>query len=265
MVGDAHGLSPRATSNCIHTVANAICDNMHRFIQWPDDEEMRRYKVDFYQNERWPSIVGLIDGTHVPLHTPFRPAHEAAFVNRKGFHSMNVQIVCNRKLKIMNLDARYPGSCHDSHILRNSHVWERFEENHVLNSWMLGDSGYPLKRWLLTPFLRPANQAQEQFNRRHKQIRSTVERCNGVLKMRWRCLTKPIMFQPPRASRVIAACGALHNFAVDHNVELPPNVDNFIDENMLVNANVIIEGNGGRDHGGIQARQTVVERLFMRQ
>ena len=218
MVGDSHGVSPRATSNCINTVAKAICDNMHRFIRWPDEQESRLSKLDFYQNERWPSIVGLIDGTQIPLYTPSHPADEAVYVNRKGFHAINVQIVCDRNLKIFNLDAGFPGSCHDAYILRNSHVWERFESNNMPNSWLLGDSGYPLQSWLLTPFLNPTNQAQERYNTRHKQIRSAVERCNGVLKMRWRCLTKPMMFQPARCSRIIASCGALHNFALAHGM-----------------------------------------------
>ena len=108
---------PRATSNCIHTVAKAICDNMHRFIRWPDEQESRLCKLDFYQNEGWPSIVGLIDGTQIPLYTPFHPADEAVYVNRKGFHAINVQIVCDRNLKIFNLDAGFPESCHDAYIL----------------------------------------------------------------------------------------------------------------------------------------------------
>ena len=83
----------------------------------PDEQESRLCKLDFYQNERWPSIVGLIDGTQIPLYTPFHPADEAVYVNRKGFHAINVQIVCDRNLKIFNLDAGFPGSCHDAYIL----------------------------------------------------------------------------------------------------------------------------------------------------
>ncbi|KAJ8031144.1 Protein ALP1-like [Holothuria leucospilota] len=134
------------------------------------------------------------------------------------------------------------------------------------NSWILGDSSYPLKRWLLTPFIYLANEAQERFNRRHRQIRSAVERCNGVLKTRWRCLMKPMMYQPPRSSRIIAACGALHNFALDHGVGLPHDIEGFVDDNLMVNANFIVdEGNGGRDNEGIRARHNIVQRLFMRQ
>ena len=69
----------------------------------PDEQESRLCKLDFYQNERWPSIVGLIDGTQIPLYTPFHPADEAVYVNRKGFHAINVQIVCDRNFKIFKM------------------------------------------------------------------------------------------------------------------------------------------------------------------
>lgn len=264
MIGDVHGVSDRAASSCIHTVAQSICDNMEQFLTWPDADEVRRAKFDFYTKENWPSIVGLVDGTHVPLHTPFPPAIEAAYVNRKGFHSMNCQIVCDSSLKIFNIDPRFPGANHDAFVLRHSHVWDRFERGDMPNTWLLGDSGYPLKRWLITPFVRPANAQQERFNRRHKQIRSAVERCNGVLKMRWRCLTKPIMFQPTKATKIIASCGALHNFCLQHRFAAPDGAEDFNDGNMLVN-DFIYDGPRGRaEQEGNLMRLNIVNRLFAR-
>ena len=46
---------------------------------------------------------------------------------------------------------------HDSFVLSNSGlsgVMEHLEGG----GWLLGDSGYPLNEWLLTPFLSPANE-----------------------------------------------------------------------------------------------------------
>ncbi|XP_064643069.1 putative nuclease HARBI1 [Lineus longissimus] len=137
---------------------------MDRFITWPDMEEVNRVKLDFYNanHHRFPCITGLIDGTQVEVNTPHRPYNEAAYVNRKGYHAINAQVVCDRKMKIFNLDARWPGTTHDSFMLRNSHVWDRFEEGRMENSWLLGDAGYPLRKWLLNPFNNPNNEAQER-------------------------------------------------------------------------------------------------------
>jgi len=49
-----------------------------------------------------------------------------------------------------------------------------------------GDSGYPLRQWLLTPIANPTTNAENYYNQRQMSSRSIIERCNGVLKMRFR-------------------------------------------------------------------------------
>ncbi|XP_064620735.1 putative nuclease HARBI1 [Lineus longissimus] len=263
MVGDVHGIGPRVTSKCIHTVAQAICDRMDRFIRWPTVDEIGIAKRQFYERFQFPCIVGLIDGSQVPIQGPFPPANEAVYICRKGFHSINVQIVCDMNLNIIDLDARWPGSTHDSFILRNSHIWDMFEQGRVIpNTWLLGDSGYPQKPWLMTPYQNPANDAQERYNTQHKHIRSIVERCNGVWKMRWRCLTKPNMFQPAKASKIIAACGALHNFAVAHGIPIGEEIDEDLINQQHDDPNHDPEPNVGND--GARAREDLVRRVFTR-
>lgn len=51
----------------------------------------------------------------------------------------------------------------------------------------IGDSGYPLEPWLMTPVsendVQP-NSKEESYNRLHKRARSLIERVNGQLKSR---------------------------------------------------------------------------------
>lgn len=47
--------------------------------------------------------------------------------------------------------------------------------------WLLGDSGYPLRPWLMTPFLTPQAGQQEKYNASHIKTRNCVERAFGVL------------------------------------------------------------------------------------
>lgn len=45
----------------------------------------------------YPNVIGLIDGTHVPL-TVLPKEVENGYVNHKGFHSINTQIVSKQCL-----------------------------------------------------------------------------------------------------------------------------------------------------------------------
>jgi len=84
--------------------------------------------------------------------------------------------------------------------------------------WILGDSGYPLEPWLITPIDHPTNQDEITFNNLQAKARNTVERAIGLLKARWRCTCKQRMlhYSPTVARKIINACAALHNFCLAH-------------------------------------------------
>ena len=97
------------------------------------------------------------------------------------------QVICDANLMFTDVNARWPGSSHDSMVWRNSQVGASLEEVNFINPYyLLGDSGYPLRPWLLTPYMRPGNEAQRGFNLDHKKTRNYVEHAIGVLKMRFR-------------------------------------------------------------------------------
>ena len=51
---------------------------------------------------------------------------------------------------------------------------------------LLGDSGYGLKTFLLTPKLNPITQQEMRYNAAHRRGRLVVERAFGILKSRFR-------------------------------------------------------------------------------
>ena len=92
-----------------------------------------------------PGVVGLIDCTHGRIQCPSE--NEADYVNRKGVHSINVQCITDNVLRFIDVEARRPGSTHDSFILNNSSA-KVFFENTLTSTdkgIILGDSGYPIK------------------------------------------------------------------------------------------------------------------------
>ena len=109
--------------------------------------------------------MGCVDGTHIQIPSP--SLNPVDFINRKNYYSINVQVVCDHQLKINNLVAKWPGSAHDSWILQQSQVWTNFE-NGTFEGLLLGDSAYPCKRWLMSPFRNPTNAPQLKFNSSHK-------------------------------------------------------------------------------------------------
>ena len=68
-----------------------------------------------------------------------------------------------------NIVARWPGSTHDSFVFNNSRIGQRLEgQPHSLeNGLLLGDSGYPCKPFLMTPYLNPITAQQEAYNKAH--------------------------------------------------------------------------------------------------
>ena len=72
------------------------------------------------------------------------------------YFTMNTlqQVICDADLIFMDVMAKWPGSVHDSEILRRSALFDAFEgNNRPINGFLLGDSGY--RDWWLTPVRNP--------------------------------------------------------------------------------------------------------------
>lgn len=120
-ISDRSGISQPTFSRTLPAVLAAIKSLSRRYIQFPfDDGQQSIIKREFYRIAEYPNVVGAIDCTHVRIKAP--STNDYAFINRKNYHSINVQIICDAKLTILNMVARWPGGTHDSFILQNSSV-----------------------------------------------------------------------------------------------------------------------------------------------
>ncbi|OWF49490.1 nuclease HARBI1 [Mizuhopecten yessoensis] len=166
---------------------------------------------------------------------------EHLYVCRKGFHAINVQGVVNSDLRFTNAVCKFPGSTHDAFILQSSFL-PGYLTHLEDGGWLLGDSGYPLKEWLMTPINNPRPGQEERYNSAHCRTRNVVERAFGVLKARFRCLHKTggsLPYHPQKCAKIIECAIRLHNLAIDHRVPLmeavEPEVGN--DEFMVPTVN----------------------------
>lgn len=115
-------------------------------------------------------------------------------------------------------------------MLRESSIFSAFESNQPpLNGFILGDSGYMLRDWLMTPVLNIRSPRDEAYNAAHCGTRCTVERCIAILKRRWHCLHTELRLAPNKVCEIICACVVLHNRALDFNYVLEE--DDTDDEN----------------------------------
>lgn len=240
------GLSQPCVSRCIQEVSNIIVRHLaNDWIHFPRDRRAyQRNAVQFFEEFHFPGIIGAIDCTHVAIIAPpvVHDVHPAApYYNRKGFYSINVQAICDANLKILTINARYPGSVHDSAIWGMSAIFRQlrneFMDDQNPHYHLIGDEGYPLQPWLLTPFTGHfADDTPEgRFNKQLRGARLKVERMFGVLKGRFRCLLKhrTLHYNPVRSGEIIYCCAVLHNICRHFNVPLPEN-DPLIEDNNEV-------------------------------
>lgn len=85
-------LSQQMVSRCIHEVSNVIQEVLgNEWIRFPNIEDFNRVKGRFMEATQFPGVIGAIDCTHIAITAPHEEEHN--YVNRKGYHSKNVQVV----------------------------------------------------------------------------------------------------------------------------------------------------------------------------
>ncbi|KAB0790733.1 hypothetical protein PPYR_15682 [Photinus pyralis] len=216
-VGDFSGVHKSTACRIVKKVTAAICTLSENYIRMPNtEEEIRNHQLAFYNIARFPRTIGAIDCTHVRIQSP--GGHNAEyFRNRKGYFSLIVQVVGDASLRVLDIVVRWPGSTHDQTIFNNSRIHARLENGEFNNSIILGDSGYAIQKYLITPLLHPNNDAEQLFNEAQIRTRNPIERLFGVLKRRFPILSIGIRIKLQTAQQSIIACATLHNLARARN------------------------------------------------
>ena len=171
-------------SRCIAAVADALCLHAKEYIVFPNQEDQLTIQQSFQEKDGFPLVLVCIDCSHVSIVAPF---NEAIFINRKNTQSINIQAICDRNLRFIDVVAQWPGSTHDAFIWRQSGINQKFTSGDLptVNGWFLGDSGYPLCPKLVTPFLSPNTPGERRYNRAFLKTRRNIECAFGLWKSRW--------------------------------------------------------------------------------
>ncbi|XP_071648622.1 putative nuclease HARBI1 [Temnothorax longispinosus] len=215
----------RATAvRAVRRVTRALFLNSSTFIKWPTGDRAIRVMQGFKESSGFPNTIGAIDGTHIRIDAP--KENHVDYINRKGFHSIQLQLVCDHRTLITHCYAGHPGSVHDQRVFRQSEVanYLNDEEKFPADSHLLGDAAYEIHQHLLTPFRDNGHltEAQNNYNYRMSVARVTVERCIGLLKGRMRSLLHCLpMSRVDLMAEYVIACCVVHNICTLRSDDIP--------------------------------------------
>jgi nuclease HARBI1 len=228
-IADFAGLSQPSVSRIVQQVSEAIASKINDFIYMPrNQDEITRNVAGFYNIACFPNVIGTIDCTHVKIAGQGGEDGEI-FRNRKQIFSINVQSIANFDLSFQDIVARWSGSVHDSRIFDHSRVKSRLEQGEFGHKVLLGDGGYKLQTYLMTPLRNAVTPEEKRYNKAQIHVRNTVERKYGVWKRRFPCLALGLRCKLETTLSVIVACAVLHNFCVQRK-DLQPEVgDDFLE------------------------------------
>ncbi|KAJ8935703.1 hypothetical protein NQ314_012680 [Rhamnusium bicolor] len=128
-------------------------------------------------------VAGAVDGSHIPIIAPKESV--ASYINRRGFHSVLLQGVCDEKKMFIDWYAGEVGSIHDACLFRRSELGRRFGDlQFPQDGHLLGDSAYSLTTKLLVPYKDNGHltNIEKNFNKQHSKCRVYIEQTFAYLK-----------------------------------------------------------------------------------
>ncbi|PPD91801.1 hypothetical protein GOBAR_DD11267 [Gossypium barbadense] len=156
------------------------------------------------------NCLGALDGTHIKIRVP--TVDKLRFRTRKGDIATNMLGVCTPEMQFVYVLPGWEGSVADGRVLRDA-ISRRHGLKVPHGCYYLVDAGYTNCEGFLAPFrgqryhlnewrqsYQPSS-PQEFFNMIHASARNVIERCFGLLKLRWGILRSP-SFYPNNMSGV---------------------------------------------------------------
>ncbi|KAF0701755.1 putative nuclease HARBI1, partial [Aphis craccivora] len=222
-----------------------------KFINMPSNANaISDLQNRFYFKAKFPRCIGAIDCTHIKISSPGGEDAEN-YRNRKNFFSINVQTISDDKLMIRDIVARWPGSSHDSTIFFNSSIFRRLESKEFGNGLIVGDGGYAVKNYLITPLLNPVTRAENLFQESKNRTRNVVERSYGI------------RLNISKVEAIIIVTAVLHNIAILQKEDIPPTTQEIQEQiNVMnsVNNNLINENINNQTND--KTRSTIIQNHF---
>ena len=185
--------------------------------------------------------IGAVDGWLVKIRSPSmnEVVNPGKYYSRKNVYGINVQVIVDKKKKILWRHIGEVGSSHDSQVFHDSRLGKclQIEREYLAQEglYLVGDSAYALRNYLLCPFdCALPHTPQDTFNYFLSSARIFVECCFGEVDRRWGILWGPIEGNLKGKTLIVDACLRLHNYILEQK-ELEGNgIDLDLDEIELL-------------------------------
>ena len=167
--------------------------------------------------------IGAIDGWLVRIICPTRREvkNPGKYMSRKGFFSINVQVICDKKRRILWNYIGAKGSSHDSTVFKNSglyqHMMKEADTLYENGLYLVGDSAYALRGFMMCPYDHATSgSAEDNFNFFQSSQRIHIECTFGEIYRRFGVFWRPLAGNLKEHRYTIEACFRIHNFIVDY-------------------------------------------------
>ncbi|KAJ1528142.1 hypothetical protein ONE63_008056 [Megalurothrips usitatus] len=174
----------------VRRVTKALVNIAPAVIRWPSRDGCQAYWQGFEAISAFPKVIGAIDGTHIRVPAPH--INPEAYINCKGYHSIELHGVCDHKARFVDCFVGHAGSLHDQRVFRLSPVQDFLDDENKFpdGCHLVGDSAYKLHENLMVPYRDNGHltQRQKNFNFCLSSARIAIERAFGLLKGRFRSL-----------------------------------------------------------------------------
>lgn len=185
-------------------------------------EELKEIAADFAVDSDgvFYGCIGAIDGLAIRIRCPSNVPDPGNYFCRKNFYALNVQAICDRQKRILWLSPGHQGSCHDSSAWSQTTLSDKLEEIKAIlkehDLFIVGDSAYPLSRYLQVPYPDALPGSQEDaFNFWLSNSRIQIECTFGEYIACFGLFWRSLKFDRERCCDIITAAAKLHNFLVD--------------------------------------------------
>lgn len=235
-VGESFGMNQSTVSQVTWRFVESMEERGLHHLCWPTTEtEMEDIKSKFQKIRGLPNCCGAIDITHIMMTLPTMDSMDDVWLDCEKNCSMTLQAIVDPEMRFRDIVTGWPGSLSDASLLRSSNFFRLSEEGKRLNGekmelsqgielreYIIGDAGFPLLPWLLTPYQgRGLSDYQSDFNKRHFATRLVAQRALARLKEMWKII-QGVMWKPDkhRLPRIILVCCILHNIVIDMEDEV---------------------------------------------